>query len=98
MKDTRQRDDQIEVKAIVKGRVQGVGFRYTARNHAVRLGLVGCVRNLPNGDVEVYALGKRFSVDALMKILKDDPGAGQVSAIYVEEIFPPNSYDSFMIL
>ena len=41
----------------VRGRVQGVGFRYFARNAASRLGLTGYTRNLDDGRVEVYAVG-----------------------------------------
>jgi len=41
----------------ITGRVQGVGFRYAARNEATALGIKGFVRNLPNGDVYMEAEG-----------------------------------------
>ncbi|NIP73465.1 MAG: acylphosphatase, partial [Gammaproteobacteria bacterium] len=43
------------IRVTVRGRVQGVGFRYYTRDEAARLGVAGWVRNLPNGDVEVVA-------------------------------------------
>ena len=52
---------------IFTGRVQGVGFRYTARRLAVALGLRGWVRNLPDGhSVELWAQGPAARVDELV--------------------------------
>jgi acylphosphatase len=45
------------VHVTFKGRVQGVGFRFTAENVALETGVKGWVRNLPNGDVELMAEG-----------------------------------------
>jgi acylphosphatase len=55
------------IRAVVKGTVQGVGYRYFAVNQAGAMGLVGWVRNVPNSDVEVVAEGdeeklERFSL------------------------------------
>ena len=47
---------------VVKGRVQGVGFRYFAHRAAKGLGLRGWVKNLPNGTVEAYAEGDEDAV------------------------------------
>ena len=44
---------------IVSGRVHGVGFRYSAYDEARDLGLAGWVRNLPGGEVEILAEGRR---------------------------------------
>ncbi len=46
---------------MVRGRVQGVGFRAFAQREAHALGIAGWVRNHPNGDVEVYAVGSVLS-------------------------------------
>lgn len=48
------------------GHVQGVGFRYTTRNIAGRHGVVGCVRNLPDGRVHVIVEGEASAVDAFV--------------------------------
>lgn len=45
------------VHAIAKGKVQGVGFRYTAIELASQLGIRGTVKNLPSGEVEIIAQG-----------------------------------------
>lgn len=50
-------------KIIFKGRVQGVGFRYRAKQIADKLGLAGSVRNLYNYDVEVYISGSEDKID-----------------------------------
>lgn len=52
---------------IFKGQVQGVGFRYTACQIANKLGLVGYVENLDNGDVKVEVEGKQYVIDTFIK-------------------------------
>lgn len=60
----------IEMHAIVSGRVQGVGFRWTTHSFARELGLKGTVRNLNNGTVEIIAQGERDKLDKLVSQLK----------------------------
>ena len=48
---------QMAKRWLVRGRVQGVGFRYFAQRTAVQLGLSGYVRNRDDGRVEIYAVG-----------------------------------------
>ena len=57
----------------VRGRVQGVGFRYFTHRQARSLGLVGYVRNLPGGGVEIEAEGSSPEVDALLSAVKQGP-------------------------
>ena len=52
------------------GTVQGVGFRYTCRSYAVELGLVGWVKNLADGRVELLVQGSRNVIDQLIKRLE----------------------------
>lgn len=54
---------------IVLGRVQGVGFRYTACVLARRLGLTGWVRNCPDGTVEMEAQGTEADINCLLSML-----------------------------
>ncbi|NHJ33585.1 MAG: acylphosphatase [Asgard group archaeon] len=58
------------VEIVVKGLVQGVSFRVYTKRKASSLGLTGHVRNLPNGDVEVIAEGKRNQLLQLINWLK----------------------------
>ncbi len=65
---TRRPDEGIDVERleiIVTGRVQGVGFRYHAREEATRLGLVGWARNRADGSVQIVAEGERAGLAAL---------------------------------
>lgn len=57
-----------------KGTVQGVGFRYTCLNYAQGLGLKGTVCNLPDGRVELWALGAPEVIESLIEKLKDHFG------------------------
>lgn len=68
----------------VRGRVQGVGFRYWTRSLAERLGVSGTVRNHPDGSVEVCAEGPDEALDALHRELQHGPPGAVVEA--VEEI------------
>ncbi len=68
--------DLIRAHAIVTGRVQGVGFRYTTVDAARRLGVKGWVRNRADGSVEVQAEGERPAVEELVRFLhRGPPGA-----------------------
>ena len=57
----------VRYEVIFKGRVQGVGFRYTAQDYAQGLGLLGWVRNLADGSVQLVAEGEEEVVLDLIK-------------------------------
>jgi acylphosphatase len=81
---------------LVKGRVQGVGYRYFALREAHALGLGGFARNLPDGDVEVVAEGESDVLDAFAGRLGEGPFAASVTA--VERMSrPPQGLTSFTI-
>ncbi|MCD6412867.1 MAG: acylphosphatase [Elusimicrobia bacterium] len=61
-------------KIIVRGYVQGVGFRWFVRRVATSLGIDGTVRNLPNGDVEIMARGTEKQINEMIKTLYSGPG------------------------
>ncbi|RJP31161.1 MAG: acylphosphatase [Candidatus Omnitrophota bacterium] len=63
------------IHAFVSGRVQGVGFRYFVERRAQSLGLVGEVRNLGDGRVEVVAEGEEATLKELIAILQRGPSA-----------------------
>lgn len=60
----------IELLVVVKGRVQGVGFRAKAKQLADVLKLTGFVRNLSNGDVEICAQGERAQLEQFLSQLQ----------------------------
>ncbi len=73
-----------EVAYRVRGRVQGVGFRWWTRSRARGLGLVGTVRNCADGSVEVRVRGPEEVVAVLREHLGQGPPGSQVSE--VEEV------------
>ncbi|SON48738.1 acylphosphatase [Vibrio tapetis] len=74
------------VRFSVKGKVQGVGFRFHTAQYALKQGLVGYVKNRENGDVEVLACGERPKLNALAIWLKDGPKTARVDSVISEEI------------
>jgi acylphosphatase len=81
----------------VKGRVQGVGFRYFIARIAYDLKLNGYVRNLHNGDVEIYAEGRRETLEELVNQAKLGPSHSYVASANVEWLEFDNKYDNFEI-
>ena len=70
--------DSTALRAIAQGRVQGVYYRVFASRNAVRLGLTGYVRNLPDSSVEIYAEGARRQLEKLVEQLKAGPPGARV--------------------
>jgi len=76
------------IRAIVSGRVQGVSYRAATANEARRLGLVGWVRNLGDGSVELEAEGAREAIETLLAWCHHGPPAARVTSVAVEERTP----------
>ena len=70
---------------VVRGRVQGVGFRFFVERVARQLGLGGYVKNLRDGHVEVYAIGTAEQLSELKRRLVEGPRAARVERIEEEE-------------
>jgi len=69
----------------VRGRVQGVGFRYFAQRAAWDLGLTGYTRNLDDGRVEVYAVGPEAQLSRLSALLYRGPRWADVRGVEEQE-------------
>jgi acylphosphatase len=82
---------------VVRGRVQGVGFRWWTQRQGRQLGLRGSVRNRPDGTVEVRAAGTRAELSALESRLRDGPAGSDVTEV---ETFPAEHMfsEGFVIL
>ena len=76
------------VNFLVKGKVQGVGFRYFAVKEAQRLGLSGWVRNLHDGSVEAHAEGSDESLDSFEASLRPGPSWSRVTECRVRAVSP----------
>jgi acylphosphatase len=75
------------VRVVIRGEVQGVGFRWSAQTEAQRLGLSGWVRNLPTGEVEAEAEGVPQSVAAFVAWCKRGPPSARVETVAVEDSY-----------
>ena len=82
------------VRALVRGRVQGVGFRFFVEDAAVGLGLTGFVRNR---SVEVVAEGPPHRVESLLAELRRGPPLAHVERIDVSWMAPTGEYGGFVI-
>jgi acylphosphatase len=79
----------IAKRCLVGGRVQGVFFRKSTQQQAQRLGVTGYANNLPDGRVEVLAIGAAENVDALVKWLWQGSPTSHVTSVDVEDVAPP---------
>ncbi len=81
----------------IEGRVQGVGFRWSAYEEARRCGVVGWVRNAPDGSVEVHAEGSAAAVEAFLSWLRQGPPGARVDSLRARPVQPTGTYRRFSI-
>ena len=79
--------------ARVNGKVQGVGFRYSAIREAERLGINGWVRNAANGDVEVWAEGPPQRLEQFLKWLHRGTQFSRVDSVEMQDREPQGYRD-----
>jgi acylphosphatase len=72
------------VHLVVRGRVQGVGFRYFVLRRADAVGVAGWVRNRPDGAVELEAEGPRSELERLVAAVTRGPTGAHVTAVEQE--------------
>jgi acylphosphatase len=82
---------------VVRGRVQGVGFRWFVEREAHVLGISGWVRNNSDGSVEVLAQGTRDQISGLQSRLRQGPRAARVDSVDQTEVRPSANISSFRI-
>jgi len=82
---------------LVRGRVQGVGFRWFVEREAHMLGIAGWVRNNHDGSVEVLAQGTRDQLLGLHSRLREGPRAARVDEVDVSDAKPVAGMTSFRI-
>lgn len=86
----------VRVRLRIHGHVQGVSFRYYARQRASSLGLSGWVRNRPDGTVEAEAQGPEDAVDRFIGWTREGPSLAAVERVEVDRI-PLQDGESFRI-
>jgi acylphosphatase len=85
------------LEAVVRGRVQGVGFRYFVLDIATELGLVGWVANQLDGSVRSVAEGPRVDLESLLEALRRGPRGGRVDEVEVTWGPPRGTFDRFSV-
>jgi len=83
------------VQAIVSGRVHGVGFRYFAAHVADKLGVVGTIRNISDGQVEAIAEGEEEALSHFLSELRKGPAKADVTGIYTAWSEPAGDFERF---
>jgi acylphosphatase len=85
------------VQVFYEGRVQGVGFRYSARRVAAGFEVAGFVRNLPDGRVELVASGDDEEVDGFLTAVRESELAGHIDGEVAVDIVKPAGLRGFEI-
>jgi acylphosphatase len=89
--------DASEARVVVSGRVQGVFFRASTRDAAVRHGVRGFVRNLPDGRVEAVLQGDRGAVEKVVAFMREGPPGAFVEETEVEWRSPSETWEVFHV-
>jgi acylphosphatase len=92
MSQSVQNSARRRMNVFFSGRVQGVGFRYTAKTVAAGFEITGTVKNLPDGRVEIIAEGVRAELDAYRAALHD---AGLAGFIRDEQVIWADAKNEF---
>ncbi|WAC65425.1 acylphosphatase [Agrococcus sp. SL85] len=78
----------VRLRVVVRGSVQGVGFRWATEREAARLGLAGSVRNRIDGAVEAEVEGAAAGVDAMLAWLRHGPSSARVDGLESRAVEP----------
>lgn len=84
------------LEIIVKGYVQGVGFRYFVQKEAKSIGIKGYVKNLENGDVLIIAQGENYQLEEFVKNVKTKHPYATVNEMLIKDV-ESCDYDGFTI-
>ena len=87
--------DNIQIKLVITGRVQGVFFRAETKKTADRLGINGYVKNLSDGSVEAVIKGDQASVSQMIEWCRKGPAISKVKSVKTEEISSVSHFNTF---
>lgn len=88
---------RIARRFVISGRVQGVGYRWFANDAALREGVTGWIRNLPDGRVEALVEGEAEAVTRVERSLRQGPPGARVQAVNAITEEPSGAYREFSI-
>jgi acylphosphatase len=89
--------DRQAIRLRVRGKVQGVGFRWFTREAARELGVVGRVRNLADGSVEIEAAASDTVLERFKERVRQGPRGGSVDTLEEESLTAVPAWDRFEI-
>jgi acylphosphatase len=89
--------ESVRIHALVRGMVQGVGFRYFVLNAARTAGLVGFVKNLRDGSVEILAEGPREELERFARDVSEGPRRGLVRDVQFTWAESTGEFESFEV-
>lgn len=84
------------IEIIIKGKVQGVGFRYHTRKIANELNISGFVKNMYDGSVYIHAHGTEHEIEMFINWCRQGPRLAIVDSLELKEI-PENDFDGFTV-
>lgn len=84
-------------RIVVRGTVQGVGFRYFVMQKAQEMRLKGYVQNLPNGEVEAVVEGDKLFIEDIYKSMQNGPNKAKVTDHSIHWMDPKKDFKTFMI-
>jgi acylphosphatase len=90
-------DDRARLEAVVRGRVQGVGFRFFVLRVANQLPIAGWVSNEQDGSVRCVAEGSRHDLGRLLDALRDGPAGAEVSRVDDQWLPPTGRMSGFTV-
>ncbi len=82
--DPTQKRSMVRAHVYISGKVQGVGYRLSTQSEAVKLGVKGWVRNLPDGRVEAVLEGETTAVKQMIQWCYEGPSTAVVNKVQVE--------------
>ena len=85
------------IRLIIKGKVQGVFYRATAKDVAEQLGIKGWVKNLPDNNVEIRATASEELLQRFIDWCKQGPPKAKVDEVIVEDL-SPEEFNAFKII
>ena len=88
----------VRLQAVVRGRVQGVGYRAFVLDRARSAGLTGWVANRDDGTVELVAEGPAETIDRLLLDLREGPPAARVDAVVELRSAASGTFDRFRVV
>ena len=89
--------EKVRIRILIEGRVQGMNFRYHTQQQATKLGLVGFVRHLSDGRIEIQVQGEEDKVDQMLDWCQAEPHGKHIKSILFRHDEPVERYTDFTV-